>query len=100
MSLRSGAIFAPVTVMKPVMRGSLRPRDSTSPSSRWNSCATRAGRSWVEHLELAAVHGGDEVRHLVERLVDERVIVPDGGHAHDAALPEVVVADLGHRDVE
>src|SRR5690242_10673678 len=120
--------------MKPVTRGSLRPRASTSPSSRWNSCATRAGRSWVaiavllpparvtqrarplgepravaealdgeaavEDLELPAVHRGDEVRHLVERLVHEGVVVPDGGHADDAPLPEVVVGDLGDRDVE
>src|SRR6266545_2928656 len=51
-SLRSGAIFAPVMVMKPVIRGSFRPRARISPNSRWNSCATRAGRSWVAIVVL------------------------------------------------
>src|SRR5690242_20413720 len=115
--------------MKPVTRGFLRPRASTSPSSRWNSCATPAGRSWVaiavllppprvtgralpvgearalaealdreaavEDLDLPAVHPGDEVRDLVERLVHEGVVVPHGGDADDAPLPQIVVRDLG-----
>src|SRR5512138_2077795 len=37
-------------------------------------------------LDLAAVHGRDEVGHLVEGLVHEGVLVPDGGDAEHAPL--------------
>src|SRR5512145_1481682 len=134
-SFRSGDILAPVTVMKPVMRGSFNPRASSEESSRWNSCATRAGRSWVLIVvllgrkplgfgqrpsglfaepsgvalyldvaggdqDLAAVHRRHEVGHPVERLADEGAVVADRRHPDHALLPEVVLRDLGDRDVE
>ena len=43
---------------------------------------------------------GLQHRHLVERLVHEGVVVPHGGDAEDALLPEVVLGDLGDGDVE
>src|SRR5512133_560513 len=134
-SLRSGDILVPVTVMKPVIRGSFSPRASSAESSRWNSWPTRAGRSWVlivvllrrepfglrerpscvlaevvgvaldlhvagGHEDLPPVHRGHEVGDPVERLGDEDPVVAYGRDADDALLPEVVLRDLGDRDVE
>ena len=54
-SFRSGDIFAPVTVMNPVMRGSCRPRAMTSRRARAGTRARRApGGSWCSSFSSSS----------------------------------------------
>ena len=58
-----------------------------------------------QHLRLAIEHGRqvrlfDGVENGVQALLHEVLLIANHRNADDAALPEVVIAHLGHRDVE
>src|SRR5512138_896851 len=80
--------------MNPLMRGSLRPRARISPSSRWNSCATRAGRSCVAIVStLSCLRFSPPGRALL-RLVEERPLLLLGGGERSPLIAEAVAVAL------
>src|SRR5207249_10009556 len=104
---RSGVTRTPVTVTNP-SRGSLSFWISCARISR-SSSATRSSllpsvigvvKGHLAVDEFQPRPGGDVPLHLLQHLADVVSLAGHRGHSDRGPLPQVVVVDLGHRDVE
>jgi len=45
-------------------------------------------------------HSANHVQHMVQRLVEVGFVIAHSSHCQGCLLPEIVVLDLGYRDIE
>jgi hypothetical protein len=101
---RSGAVFTPVTVTKPIL-GSFSSPIASARTARTDSF-TRRIRSAIERHHLALDAGALEflpvqkALGVVEQAFHLTVPARDAGDGDSRPLPELVVVDLGHRRPE